>query len=352
MYDFNDGQPLSGLLEQLKGAAVVVREGVVTEYNSAASRILPELREGDRAGEPEQGVIVLCGRSFEAVKYSVGEEDIYTFAVPMQTAVETALPLLGNLGMAIMESLSSAFVATELIAGTAEREGLKSLARDNAILRHEQYKLLHIAENLRELCALSEPDALSMSLFELDELCGRVMDSVRSLVADKGLVLSFNCEGHDFMTYADERRVERMLLAVLANSVGNCGPGCGVSLNLKREGGSFYMHIEDDGSGLPKEPDFDAFESPVRPIESGTSSHGMGLSLNVARNVAQRHGGSLALSSIPGQGTRVLITLPAELPGDTRFCSSRVDYAGNSPRQLLTEFAGVLDYKYYVRAFL
>ena len=66
MYDFSEGRSLSGLLEQLKGAAVAVSEGVVAEYNAAAGRLLPDLRAGVRVSLPEAGVIELCGSRFEA----------------------------------------------------------------------------------------------------------------------------------------------------------------------------------------------------------------------------------------------------------------------------------------------
>jgi signal transduction histidine kinase len=42
----------------------------------------------------------------------------------------------------------------------------------------------------------------------------------------------------------------------------------------------------------------------------GTRSFGMGLGLPTARKIVEQHGGTIAVASEPGEGTRVTITLP------------------------------------------
>jgi signal transduction histidine kinase len=48
-----------------------------------------------------------------------------------------------------------------------------------------------------------------------------------------------------------------------------------------------------------------------RPFATGRSE-GTGLGLALARQAVEQHGGTLALESSPGRGTRARITLPAE----------------------------------------
>lgn len=353
MYDFSEGRSLSGLLEQLKGAAIAVTEGVVAEYNAAAGRLLPELKAGERVAVPEDGVIELCGSRFEAVAYEVEGCEVYNFAAPANVSVASALPLLENMSRAIMDNLSASFAASELIAGTAEREQMDSLARHNAILRHEQYKLLNIAENLRELCALeSGEDVLSPTLFELDELCRRVIDTVAALVSERGIELEFSAEDVDFVLYADSRRVERMLLAVLANSVESCGGGGRISLSLKKSAGQYELLVQDNGAGIPDSVYADVFEGFARPADISGGVRGMGLGLAMARSVALRHGGNLMLQSAEGVGTKVLMSLPAVKPRSAEFHSSGVEYAANPMRPVLAAFARVLSYKYYAPPYL
>lgn len=353
MYDFSEGRSLSGLLEQLKGAAVAVSEGVVAEYNAAAGRLLPDLRAGVRVSVPEAGVIELCGSRFEVSVFEAEGCEVYNFAAPAAVSVAAALPLLENMSRAIMDNLSASFVASELIAGTAEREKMDSLARNNAILRHEQYKLLNIAENLQELCALeSGEDVLSPSIFMLDELCRKIIDTVAALVSERGIELAFYAEGADFSIYADSRRVERMLLAVLANSVESCAGGGRISLSLKKGVGQYELLVQDNGAGIPDSVYENVFEGFARPAEITGGVRGMGLGLAVARSVALRHGGNLMLQSAEGAGTKVLMSLPAVKPQKPEMHNSRVEYASNPMRPVLAAFARVLSYKYYAPPYI
>ncbi len=353
MYNFGEERSLGALIKQLKGAAIAVSEGVVAEYNEAAARLLPDLQAGERVRVPETGVIELCGSRFEALMYDVGEWEVYNFAAPANVFAAGALPLLENISRAIMENLSSTFVAADLIAGKAERERMDDLARHSAILRHEQYKLLNIAENLRELCALeSGENVLSVSLFELDALCRRVVDSAAALVSGRGVTIEFSAEGADFVIYADARRVERMLLAVLANSVESCGEDGRISLQLKKIDGRYEMLVQDNGAGISADLYDTVFESFARAADVTAAGKGAGLGLAVARSTALRHGGSLMLRSVEGEGTQVLISLPATKPLNEELHSSGVEYAANPMRPVLTAFARILSYENYAPPYI
>jgi signal transduction histidine kinase len=68
------------------------------------------------------------------------------------------------------------------------------------------------------------------------------------------------------------------------------------SVNVRREGGSLILIVEDDGSGF----------DPSR-------TKGMGL-LGMEERVKQL-GGRLTISSVPGKGTRLSVTLPLPVTG-------------------------------------
>jgi two-component system NtrC family sensor kinase len=67
------------------------------------------------------------------------------------------------------------------------------------------------------------------------------------------------------------------------------------------------LEVADTGSGIPQELQrriFDPF------FTTKPQGEGSGLGLPLCRNIVQSHGGSLSLTSQPGQGTTVRVTLP------------------------------------------
>ena len=78
-----------------------------------------------------------------------------------------------------------------------------------------------------------------------------------------------------------------------------------------RDGSQLEISISDDGPGIPPEELEKVFE-PFYRVESSRNrdTGGTGLGLSIARDVAQTHGGSIALRNRPQGGLEVRLTLP------------------------------------------
>ena len=114
----------------------------------------------------------------------------------------------------------------------------------------------------------------------------------------------------------DQRPVVRLdrerLVAVLAHLVRNAQEATesegDVTIELGMDGSVAKVSIQDDGCGM--DPDF-LRQRLFRPFDSTKGSQGMGIGAYQARAFARAHGGDMSVISRPGEGTRVVITLPA-----------------------------------------
>ena len=86
--------------------------------------------------------------------------------------------------------------------------------------------------------------------------------------------------------------------------------GGAIRLGLAAEGPEVVITVTDGGAGMAPEVARRAFE----PFFTTRSGRGLGLGLATARGIVERHGGTIALLSAPGQGTTVTVRLPAKAP--------------------------------------
>jgi hypothetical protein len=111
---------------------------------------------------------------------------------------------------------------------------------------------------------------------------------------------------------ADTDRVMQVLLNLLANAAAYCDPRQGRALvEVHIADGTARVDVHDNGPGI--EPDqaaviFERFRQGDR--VAGNRPAGTGLGLPISREIIQRMGGRLWVSSVPGQGATFSFTLP------------------------------------------
>ena len=97
---------------------------------------------------------------------------------------------------------------------------------------------------------------------------------------------------------------------LLVNAAQAIGDGEGeVLIKTQREGQNVIATISDTGSGIAPEnlkKIFDPFFT-TKAVGEGT-----GLGLSISHSIVQRHGGNLAVRTVPGKGTTFIISIPIE----------------------------------------
>jgi signal transduction histidine kinase len=115
----------------------------------------------------------------------------------------------------------------------------------------------------------------------------------------------------------DSVRLERLAFALVRNAC-KYGGGNPVSVEVRREGEDRVLTVTDHGIGIPADQQEQIFTRFGR-AASSRSYGGFGLSLFGARRVAEAHGGTLRVSSAPGQGATFTLRLPAVVPESARL---------------------------------
>ncbi|WP_396273652.1 sensor histidine kinase [Hyphomonas sp.] len=112
---------------------------------------------------------------------------------------------------------------------------------------------------------------------------------------------------------ADARAVRQIWQNLVSNAIKYSASGKTVTLETRLDNGAALLSVTDRGAGIAA-ADLGRL---TEPFAQGTGAKpGTGLGLSVVRRFAELHGGSLRITSKPGKGTRVEVTLPRALEAD------------------------------------
>jgi len=218
-----------------------------------------------------------------------------------------------------MNRMKNEFMANmshELITPLAVIDGYADLARwevdASTASADTQEKLLTISMESRRLSRLvkqllsetegkrSAGSILSVAVHELSERAAVVCEPV----------LAKNNNRLDIQIEADCPSVKAnpdMIFPVLVNLVNNANrhvSGGVIIITARRTGGGVLFSVEDEGEGIPPDMLASIFE------RGYSGDGGTGLGLAICKEAVEVHGGTIAIESEPGKGTRVTFSLP------------------------------------------
>jgi signal transduction histidine kinase len=108
----------------------------------------------------------------------------------------------------------------------------------------------------------------------------------------------------------DAMRVSQIVTNLLSNAC-KYGAGKPIEVTVESEDGLARLTVRDQGIGIPAadaDRIFECFERAVSARHYG----GLGLGLYITRQVVEAHGGSIGVSSEPGQGSTFVVELPLQ----------------------------------------
>ncbi|WP_437929177.1 ATP-binding protein [Sorangium sp. So ce291] len=168
---------------------------------------------------------------------------------------------------------------------------------------------------------------LDLEEVSLPKLLGEVVARFNDDLKAAGCRLSLRVE-QDIVGRWDPMRLDQVITNLLSNAI-KYGVGEPIEIEAARHGASARVAVIDHGIGIDASAQGRIFERFERAVSSGHYS-GLGLGLWIVHQIVERLGGSVAVSSAPGQGSTFTVELPLAGPGPSEQASPEAAAAPGS----------------------
>jgi signal transduction histidine kinase len=174
-------------------------------------------------------------------------------------------------------------------------------ARDAEVLGRKIDQLNRILDRILGLARGSEPVFHPVALNPLIEELALLL---RHKLAEQKVELKIRLAPHLPGVKADRGQIEQALLNLALNALHAMPNGGRLSLVTRRAPHGAWIEVRDNGRGIPRDRLKNLFDPFLSSHDTGT-----GLGMAIVHKIVQAHGGSLAVRSRIGHGTRIRITL-------------------------------------------
>lgn len=166
-------------------------------------------------------------------------------------------------------------------------------------------RLLSSMRNLAQATVVIEPVALDEVMVEVRETLAPLASDRRAEIVTVAALPTVD---------ADRSQLSQLLQNLVSNAIkfGPVREGV-VTVAAERGAGAWRIAVSDQGPGI-QPADRERIFEPFRRLRGSRWQPGTGLGLAICKRIAENHGGSLAVDSPTGLGSRFVFTLPDPQP--------------------------------------
>ena len=217
------------------------------------------------------------------------------------------LSSLGRMAAGIAHEINNPLTGILLYSSNLSKKAEPGPFKDGfEIIMQETQRCKKIIQGLLDFSREKKPQKILANINEVIEKALALMDNEFFIRRIK-LLRDFDACTPSFFLDADQ--MEQVVINLLFNAVQAIGEGGTVTVRtlLNKEKGSVCVEVEDNGCGIHKDIQKKIFE----PFYT-TRAEGTGLGLAVSYGIIRNHQGQVKISSEPGIGTLIRLTLPVQ----------------------------------------
>jgi signal transduction histidine kinase len=230
-----------------------------------------------------------------------------------ERAARAKTVLLGRVSHELRTPVAAILGYVEMLREEMQAGSLTSPERDLERVHGAARHLAALLDDLLDVARLESGHFTpKLERARVDEIVREVATIAAPLAERRSNCFEVSCAGGALEVVTDRRRLEQILLNLLANAAKFTDRGrIALRATGVRRGGADFVQftVSDTGVGMTPEQAERAFEEFYQ-ADPGSSSGGSGLGLAITRHLCQHLGATISLETQPGRGTTLTVTMP------------------------------------------
>jgi signal transduction histidine kinase len=218
---------------------------------------------------------------------------------------------ISNVSHELKSPLTSIRMMTEMLHHNRVQTEERKSAYYSAMLEESEH-LSHLIDNILDFSRMDDDrkkyDYIDL---DLDELLFKFLESIRERLQEPGFEIRYNRPDRVPVIKADKNAIIQVFYNLVDNAIKFSGTSRQIDVSLFPRDDELLFCVKDYGIGISgKERDkiFDRFYRGNEPQRLGIKGSGIGLT--IVKQIVEAHGGTIAIESEVGKGSRVTVRIP------------------------------------------
>lgn len=228
-----------------------------------------------------------------------------------KTLEEIRMDFTHNITHELKTPIAVAYAANDALENFGAVDDAARRTKYLAVIRGQLTALADMVERILTMSREEREDfTLDCGRIPVSELLAPLVEKFR-LRAAKPAEITVGVTPGELTVFADSFHLSHAVGNLLDNALKYSGERVRVRISARREGTRVVLQVADDGIGIPRAAQSRIFDKFYRvPMGNLHNVKGFGLGLYYVRLIVEKHGGTVAVSSVEGRGTTFTLILP------------------------------------------
>ena len=250
----------------------------------------------------------------------------------LQQINEERTKFISTVSHELKTPLTSIIAFTDILTRSQGGEKKSRNLDQLGIVKKSGQHLLTLINDLLDYSRLESGEVkIEREEFEIQEVISEVQSAMSPLLGAKQQTLVFEGDLGNHRVRLDRRRIVQVLMNLVSNAHKYSPADTKITMDGQIKDDNLQVAVTDQGIGISTDDQTRLFTKFFRVDNEATRSvGGTGLGLSITKGIIETHGGTIALQSEIGQGTRFSFTIPTAMPKavpEIKMAASRASVA-------------------------